>query len=168
MANYRGGGQRKDKHWDSLAGAIILSTGNSTFAASGSLNLDEAWTVIRMLGEYTIAPTSAPAALDCAAIAVGIGVFSTDAVAVGASALPDPGQEPSFPWLYWADHSLQFATTTADPSGVAGTVRHSFDVRSMRKLKPREALLMVGEYINVVGNPPLTFHSGGTRILVAT
>jgi len=132
------------------------------------LALTGPWTVIRMIGEYIIAPTTAPVALDKVRMIVGIGVVSTDAATVGASALPDPGAEPDYPWLYWKDHPVQYASTEVDPAGEAGTVRASFDIHSMRKIKPRESLVFVFEYNNVNGDPPLTAGVGLTRVLVAT
>ena len=122
--------------------------------------------MLRMLNEYIIVPTSAPAALDDAVIAVGFAKVSTDAFALGATAMPDPNSEPEFPWLYWASHKLFFGTTGADPSSAGASVRHSLDVRTMRKFSPGESLAVVVQYVNNVGFPPLTFAMGPVRTLL--
>jgi len=160
-------GPRMAKHWHFIPGSSIGFTASSIFI-SGSLALDGPWTVLRMLGEYIITPTSAPAAGDNVTLAFGIGVVSSDAVGAGSASMPDPIAEPDYPWLYWSEHDFSFATTSADPAGEGGSLRQPFDIKSMRKLKPRESLVFVVEYANVVGNPPLTASISATRVLVAT
>ena len=167
MANFRGGGRRMAKQWVALAATPLALTASAT-AIGGSLVATEAFTVLRMIGEYIISPTSAPTAGDQTRVIVGIGVVSADALAVGASAMPDPGAEAEYPWLYWADHPFFFNSTALGGSGdgpIEG--RYEYDIKSMRKLKPREALVLVVEYSNITGNPPLTFISGQTRVLTA-
>ena len=160
-------GQRMQKHWHQLNGTVFAFTVDAT-ALLGSLALDGPFTVLRMLGEYIIGPTSAPVAADRAEISCGIGVVSSDAAAVGATAMPDPRDEADFPWLFWASHELLFPTTTADPSALVSSVRRTFDIKSMRKLKPRESLVFVAQYVDKGGAPPVSIVSAVTRILVAT
>ena len=158
---------RMVKAWDGMAGQANAITASSTFLASGLLNFAEPFTILRMLGEYTIGPTSAPAALDNADVTIGIGVVSTDAATLGATALPDPADEPEFPWLYWASHDFFFAGTGAQPAIEVAGLRRSFDIKSMRKVKPRESLIVVGQYTDRVGAPPLQINVQQTRVLLA-
>ncbi len=171
MANgHRGArGSRMAKHWHELPAGAVTLTANAT-AFVGALALDGPWTAIRMLGEYVFAPTGggAFAASDNALLALAIGVISTDAAALGSSAVPDPADEPDYPWLYWAEHPLLFLVATADQNNPAGVVRVSFDIRSMRKIKPRESLSMIIQYTDVSGTPPISFSAAHTRVLVAT
>ena len=122
---------------------------------------------MRLIGEYTIAATSAPAASDEVVIGVGIGVVSTDAAGAGSSAMPDPLGEPEYPWLYWKAHPLFFAGTDPEGAGQNYSLRQSFDVKSMRKLKPRESLVLVLQYLDVAGTVPITIAHGHTRVLLA-
>ena len=147
--------------------ATAAFTSSST-AGLGNVDFGRAFTVLRTMGEYLISPTSAPAAGDNCIVTVGIGVISTDAADVAASAaLPDPGEEPEYPWLYWASHNM-FFTTNAIQQIIGGGVRmQRFDVKSMRKVKPRETLQVVVEYADVTGAPPVSVHFGGCRVLVA-
>jgi len=149
-----------------------MSTGTTAFTADSSTVIGSGFTpglaatILRMLGEYVITPTSAPTTNDEARVTVAIGVISADAVA--ANAAPDPGLEPDYPWLFWASHALRFASTATDPNSAGASVRAGFDIRSMRKMKPRETLIAVAEYEDFVGAPPLTLSWAAVRVLVAT
>ncbi len=168
MSNgHRGRGQRQRKHWHDLEGArgtfvadaIILM---ATFASEAG----DPYTVLRMFGEYAIAPTTAPVATDSCLITLGVGVVSTDAATLGGTAMPDPEDEPDYPWLYWMSHALHFPTTSVDPSVASGSVRKSFDVGSMRKVAPRQSLVVVAQYSDIIGTPPITVTMGSFRFLV--
>ncbi len=152
------------KEWTSIAGGQATTLVTGTFLPS-SLTVNIAATVLRMIGEYVIAPTGALTALDECVVTVGIGVISGDAAELGATAVPDPAAEPNYPWLYFASHAFLLETVVSNP---AIAVRKSFDIRSMRKMKPRENLAMIVQYQNVVGDPAYSFSSGVTRVLVAT
>ena len=127
-------------------------------------------TVIRMLGEYSVrsTPGATHVDLDRAEVVIGIGIVSTDAKNVGSSAMPDPSGDPSWPWLYWASHQFLLDAGNDDLNSVAAQVRRSFDIRSMRKFKPSESLVMVAQYVDLVGAPALTLITGGVRVLFAT
>ena len=161
-------GNRLRKGW------LPIPTGTQDFTAAATAILNSAsftgpGTILRMLGEYVVFPTGggtfAPA--DNATISVGIALVSTDAVVVGGSAMPDPGGESEYPWLYWASHSIATIVVSAEANvGDISVVRKSFDIRSMRKFKERESLAMIVEYTDVSGAPPLTVRTGVTRVLV--
>ena len=158
---------RKEKEWNGIPGARVILSGNGTSQLGGSLAFASNITVMRFLGEYTMSPSSAPVAGDAVRITIGMAVLATDVVSVGASAFPDPEEEPEFPWLYWASHPLIFADTSLDPSTASGSVRHTFDIRSMRKLNPRQSIALAVQYADVVGTPAIHVALGGIRVLVA-
>ncbi len=160
-------GRRMAKNWDAMPSLRLLLTGNGTTQGTALSFLAPA-TVIRMIGEYTITPSSVTTATDGVSITIGIGVFSTDAFAAGSGSMPDPGGEAEFPWLYWADHQFEFAAAVTDPASAAGSVRRAFDIRSMRKLKPGQSLGSVVQYGNIAGNPPMSISLGQVRCLLAT
>jgi len=165
MARGRGSSGRMGKQWDDIAASTHILTVDTTSAGNALVTSVPA-TLLRTMGSYVITPTSAPAALDAVEITVAIGIASADAFAVGSTALPDPGTEPEYPWIYWKDHTFFFATTTADPNSAASSVRADFDVKSMRKLKPREAIFAVVQYFSIVGAPPMQVEMAGTRLLL--
>ncbi len=165
---HRGSYPKRRKQWSAIPGIAFGMTADSTNGA-GSLGFAEACTVLRMLGEYTIFPTSPPVAGDEVVVTIGIGVISSDAAALGATAFPDPSEEPEYPWLYWASHGFGYNGTLEESALLSSSLRQKFDVRSMRKIKPRESLQMVVQYADVgsAGDPPLTIVTGVTRVLIA-
>ncbi len=168
MARGRGfsRGQRMPKHWSSIGnGSPTAFSSDSTAINGGLLAFDEAWTVIRLLGEYVISPNGTIAQGDFALVGVAIGVFSTDATAV--TAVPEPSLEPGYPWLYWAVHEFHYRGTGEENAIGSQWVRKSFDVHSMRKIKPNESLGIVANYVDGSGAPPLLMSFGVTRVLVA-
>ncbi len=166
MARARATGVRMGKQWSFLGGQFTLLTVDATVIASASIDSTTAQTILRMIGEYSISPTSAPVAGDRAAVGVGIGVVSSDAFAAGSGSMPDPSAEADYPWLYWANHTFSYAGVEPSQGGAALSVRKFFDIKSMRRMKPRESLATVVQYVNLNGDPPLTFAMGVTRVLL--
>jgi len=170
MSNGRGRSKRMAKEWSFIPATVVAMTANATFVG-GSLLLAGPATILRVIGEYIIGNTVAGvSASDSAIVTVALGVMSSDAVALGASAMPDPGAEGEYPWLYYSSHPFWFNTagTPAYDEAPRAAVRKSFDVRSMRKMKARESLGLVLQYEDVVGAPPLEFVPGNFRVLLAT
>ena len=155
------------KQWGSIPAANITIAANSTVAPA-AFGVVEAQTVMRMLGEYVIGvtPATPPTLGDKVGIAVGLGVISSDAFA--AVATPDPAAEPEYPWMYWASYCLSFNEGAAvQRTGTLGGLRVSFDIRSMRKMKPRESLAWVIQYVDIVGTPSVDIEIAHTRLLLA-
>ncbi len=163
MAN-RFSGRRTDKEWGSIPGFRAFMTSNNTIAIA-SFPATVALTVMRMLGQYTIIPSSAPTAADAECVTVGIGVISSDAFGVGGAGLPDPAGEPGYPWLYWASHPFDFTDASLDSGSAGATLRADFDIRSMRKMKPNQSLAFVVQNVSIAGAPPLVINAGLTRVL---
>ena len=169
---FRGQGrQRMPKRWMGMAATVQAMTTDATFALGGLAQLDVPFTVLRIIGEYTLGSTANITALESAQVGVGIGVVSVDAFALGGTAMPDPLDEPEYPWLYWGAHTLYYPAT-ASPLSPTGdprmSVRVPLDVRSMRKIKPQETLVVAVQYKDVVGAPGLRYQDAGFRTLVAT
>ncbi len=166
MADRFARGNRKEKQW-AFMGKTEFTLTADVVTFGGRLDFTEKSTVIRILCEYMIAPTSAPAALDAINITLGLAKVSTDAVNVGASALPDPAGQPQFPWLFWAEHAFYYSSTDPESASAAASGRFPIDIRSMRKFSPRETLVWVVQYVNASGNPPMRVHVAQTRVLRA-
>ena len=169
MARRRTGGTRKAKTWGSMPSINLALVGDGT-SAGGNIAFASHFTVLRMLFEYIVGPTGTITAGDQAKVTLAIGVVSTDAAALGATAFPDPAGEPEYPWLYWADHMLHFPSAGAplEPGGGGqNAVRKTGDIRSMRIVKPRETLTWVVQYSDNAGTPPITVNLGQTRVLLA-
>jgi len=159
-------GPRMSKNWSGIPGFTNAFTANATVGTGGSTP-GAAATVIRMLGEYVITPTpgGAVSAGDAVDIGVGIAVVSSDAFTAGV--LPDPLGEPGYPWLYWTHHPFfLFDGTLAEGLSLANG-RFTFDIRSKRRMKAQETLVLIVEYGDVNGAPPMTYCGGQVRVLFA-
>ncbi len=161
---------RMRKEWQSIPGVFQSQTANGTIIGS-SLAFTNPTTVLRCLTEYLFGPTGVATAGDGCSITCGLCVVSTDAATLGASAVPDPAGEMDYPWLYWASHMFEFPSATSSTAGQGdqsgmGTVRRVVDVKSMRKITPRQSLVWVFEYVDNAGIPPMTVDIGITRVLV--
>ncbi len=163
MAHGNFGGRRQRKQWSVFGPFRTLFTVNVTTLLGGLGG--SPFTVLRMLGEYTIGATSTPVAADECVVSVGIIVVQDDAFVVGSTAMPDP-QDDISPFLYWNSHPLKFVDANTNPSTPMAAVRHSFDVKSMRRLVAGETLALVGQYFDVNGAPPVSLSFGATRVLI--
>ena len=162
-------GNRMTKQWSGIASGATGMTGAATILVT-SFTATEAFTVLRMLGEYIIGPTPGGtfADGDHVEVGIGIGVVSGDAIAAGSGSMPDPVDEPDYPWLFRRTHKFLLSSgLILNPSEMV-TVRSAFDSRSMRKLKSREGFAVVVQYVDIVGAPPMTFSSGFMRFLAAS
>ncbi len=158
-------GQRQRKSWTGFSATSLDFTADATQVGS-SVGFLETGTILRMIGQYTIGPVTAPVALESMQLTVALGIFSTDAVTLGSTAMPDPTEEPEYPWLYWKSHPLFFGTTSLDPATQTGSARVDFDIRSMRKFKARESLAWVVQGVRISGTADLRIVMGHTRVLI--
>jgi len=169
MSNgHRGRSAKQAKTWDVLPSIEFNFTGSATVGLV-ALNFTLPQTVLRMLGEYVISPTDGATftAGDAISMVVGIGVVSTDAFGVGGASLPDPAGEPEFPWLFWKSHRLFIhSNTDSAVQSRAASLRYGFDIRSMRRVKPRESLAFIWQYVDSTGAPLYTASVGHTRVLL--
>lgn len=165
-------GPRQRKHWHSLGTNILVEmTGNGTFLlGSFTAGGGEPFTFLRGLGELVIGPDEAGIVIgDSARVTVGLGIVSADAVVVGASAVPDPADEPDYPWLWWYASHLLFISGSASNTSTVGleSSRVEISTKAMRKVGPRESLVMVAQYEDLVGTPPLDVVAS-MRFLIGT
>ena len=172
---HRGGrGNRMMKHWHGSgeggsSGQTNFTTDATAIIASVSFANDPG-TYLRLLGQVLIAPTGAGtfAALDAAEVTLGIGIVSLDAFTAGAGSMPDPGAEPQFDWMWWHTTLVNFEGSADAPgSEIALTERVQIESKAMRKFKPRSSLVLIAEYRDVAGAPPLSVY-GAFRVLVAS
>ena len=161
----RSGYQKLGKQWEGMSPLTVAFTADAT-GIGGQLVFTTNQTILRVIGEYVIQATSAPAALDAAEITVGLGLFPRDAFDLGATAMPDPGNEADYPWLFWASHSMRWNSTTVQDDDGSGYLRRLVDIRSMRKVKPRETLGWVFQYSDGGGAPPVNVGNSRCRVLV--
>ena len=166
---YRSGGKKIDfKSWFSIPAITLPFTGNAT-VSGGALLFDIPATVLRIRGELIYQMQATGIAIgDQARVGFGLGIVSQDAFALGATALPDPLGDVSFPWLFW--NETNFASELAAATNTAGSAvrRLVVDTKAMRKLKPEEALVAIYQYDDITGTPGVDVHQGQLRTLIGT
>jgi len=164
----RRGGPRQRKVWKGMGTAIIqTSSTNVTGLVANPLSDTLPFTVLRMIGEYWIAPFGVNTLNDACVWTLGIGVVSEDAATLGGTAMPDPEDEPDYPWLFWAQHFMRQSIAAEETGGdPTMALRRSYDIRSMRKIKPRETVAMIFQFRDVNGAPSYSLMWGVTRVLV--
>ena len=157
------------KQWIAAPGLLETLT-TAVTRVSGSLAFLEPGTILRWRGYFSaFMDESGATAGDRMVITVGIGIFSTDAVTVGENAMPDPADEPEYPWVWWKEFSLH-TEVAAGPSGGWGiqAQRYDIDSKAMRRIKPGESLVLVFQTTNLVGAPTVNIDVGQLRVLVGT
>ena len=160
-------GRPADKTWDTIPGLEQAFAAAGTVIASGLLSFTEAQTVVRVRGSIRISFRSATVALDSMFMAIGLGVFSTDAVV--ASAFPDPAGDADYPWMWWKEIPM-WSPFAIDGTGSDGyglmTEYFELDCKAMRKVKQLETLCLVAQYVDNNGTPPVQLQVGVQRVLL--
>ncbi len=126
--------------WDGITTVV------GTVKAVGSVGVaigDDPVTVVRTRGHAGfLIRTGVADSIICGAI--GLYVVTTDAFAIGVTALPGPLTDANNDWFMWQTFQL-FGNSSAVNS-IASTLRFDFDSRGMRKLKDGDVLAMMLEY----------------------
>ncbi len=99
-------------------------------------------------------------------VALGIGIVSADAFAIGQSAMPSPLSDPDWDWMWiqYLGAMIGRSTTEAELTGPLGEVRVEIDTKAMRKVHPNETVFGVIETEDETGAVTLSF-SAMTRML---
>ena len=161
-------GRRIDfKQWSSSPGLVLSTAGNSTFL-SGSLGFTFPATLLRFRSSVTVAFDETKQIADQAIITFGLAILSTDAVVSGSGSVPDPGTETEYPWIWWKEFFLQSFIAAAAEEWGSTNRSAEVDSKAMRKIKPGESLVMVGEVSNSSGAPVIDLHIGQVRVLIGT
>ena len=156
--SFGGGFQRKPVLWSGFGSGVTAFSSTAT-SILASLPLSSPGTVMRILGGWWAQPTPGGTfvAGDKAEIAIGVGVVSADAAAAGSAAVPQPITDEGWPWLYWKSFTVLIDAAVAESSESSGVrIRHELDIKSMRKFKSNMSLVVVGQYLDQVGTPPMT------------
>ncbi len=160
------GGTRQRKHWHGSTNNSLAITGASTVIAS-SLDITDPVTILRCLGEVLVGPgNSGIVANDGMRVTFGLGLVTTDAFTVGATAMPDPASEPEFDWLWWYPVALRFPTADGSLVGIASeSARIRLETKAMRRASHSETLVLLGQYEDITGTPPVRVDTS-FRILI--
>ena len=171
MARPRGrspGFQRKIdfKQWNAAPG-LTAEVRTTTLTVGGLLSFSSPATILRWRSYWSGILDETRQIGDEMLLIYAIGVFSTDAVVAGA--LPDPIQEPEYPWVFWDEMVLNsFSISDARAPWGPGAQRREVDSKALRKVKPGESLVYVVQSADVSGAPVTLIDVGQLRVLIGT
>ena len=97
-------------------------------------------------------------------VAVGIGIVSADAFAVGQSAMPGPITDPEWDWMYVNYFGAITGASTTEVFEGNAFRNLVVDTKAMRKIQSNQTIFAMVETEVLIGAATLTF-SGRTRIL---
>ena len=170
FVNTRPGKTIDYKQWTSVPGLIDSQSADTTFIGGG-LSFAVPATILRVRGYVAAMFDETRQINDQMVVNFALGLVSTDAFVVGATAVPDPVAEPEYPWLWWMEMRLDAFVVAANqastPWGPAGQ-RYEVDTKAMRRVKPGETLVMVGSLSNATGAPATLLDIGQQRVLIGT
>ena len=125
-------------------------------------------TIVRIRGEFCFWQRLATAIGDgFVRAAIGIGIVTTDAFAVGATAMPSPlGDVDWGGWMYYqAFGPIVGESTTEVFRGPMMAVRQQIDTKAMRKIQPNETIFGAFATSVEIGTTQVDF-GAMTRMLV--
>ena len=155
-------GKRRQLIWSSVivraAGLALSSTAKFTGSLGGlGVTSGGGATLVRTRGQG-IVHFDADAIADVALLGLGLGIFSSDAFAQGAAALPGPITEVDFPWVWHSVYSLgPVVTATANEESLIQNIPFVLDSKAMRILKPSETMGFVAEVLVTSGGGTVDF-----------
>ncbi len=167
-SNFRPGKKIDFKEWTSLP-SIIVAVSTDTTIIFGSIGFTFPATILRCRGYVQAAfDASGLSVGDRMRLIFGLGLVSTDAFTAGAASVPDPAEEPGYPWLWYGMMQLAAESTTLSDTWGPQAQRLEVDTKAMRKVKPNETLVMVVQSTAAAGAPGVNVDIPNIRILFGT
>ena len=138
--------QRRLSAWEKGPGGTtgtVISTSTTVILGAGIVALIDGLTIVRFRGFFEMFMEAAPAIGDGFVGAVGAGVVTSDAFAVGVTAVPNPVDDADWDgWLYHRFYSLHHSTATISNGVNAGREAWEVDSKAMRKLPSNETFFL--------------------------
>ncbi len=153
------------KEWSSILGISLTMTSDQTLLGAG-IAFGQSLTILRCRTTLLIGLEAPVAAGDIADITLGLAVISTDAFLAGVAGVPDPGDDPGYPWLFWKSYTLRSESATVQSPVGRQVVRQDIDTKAMRKVTTGQTLCWIVQRVNIVGDPPVNVDFGQTRVLL--
>ncbi len=155
------------KQWSFIPSLQASVTAAST-VVGGALSFLVPATILRIRGYVQVSLDATKQVGDRMDVTFGLARVSTDAFDLGATAMPDPADEPEFPWFWWGSMTLRAEATGGEESWGTVNQRLEVDTKVMRKMKPAESLVWVFQSANPAGAPVTIVSLGLTRVLIGT
>ncbi len=155
------------KQWDFLP-SVNQVTAIATVISGSGLAFAIPATILRVRGYVTAAFDETKQVGDTMRIIFGLGIVSSDAFTLGATALPNPGGQAEYPWLWWGGGNLEAFVAAGEEAFGTTAFRLEVDSKAMRKVKPGQTLAWIVETAGVAGAPVTSINFGQTRVLFGT
>ena len=157
------------KSWFGMSSLRQSFSTDGTRLASGSLGFTSTSTILRVRTPEILAFfDNTQQAGDLINLTFGLGIFSTDAVALGATAMPDPGAEADYPWLWWGSIHLEGDAAASESGTGISVVRINPETKAMRKIRAGQSLTWVVEATSAAGAPTTIINVSQSRVLIGT
>ena len=154
-------GKRRTPTWIGPADQSFISVATGAKVLISSISFAEPTTVARTRGEVSLHPEVVGADLSIDG-AFGECVVSSDALAVGITAIPGPFSDPGWDgWLQWQSFAKRFEFGTAVGINFDAAWSYQVDSKAMRKIPAESVLVQVAE--SNAGAFKIAMH---TRVLV--
>jgi len=128
-------------------GALAVTTKTAAGASSLGLLTTESITLVRSRGVALFHFDNA-VATDVLQVALGLGIFTSDAFGIGSTALPGPLTDADWDWVYYKTILFGPGFTTTEIAGEGlQNVTVEVDSKAMRKMKANQTLAWVAEGI---------------------
>ena len=137
-------GARRAVQWLGPADQAYVSVTSGGATLLSSFAFAEPATVTRTRGQVSVIPQAFTADVEFAG-AIGMGIVSAEAFAVGIASVPEPFSDADWSgWFVWRSFSYHFEFGTAEAFAFPDW---SFDVdsKAMRKVGPNEVVVIVAE-----------------------
>ena len=137
-------GHRRLTQWvgPAIQGYVSVASAGATLIAS--VPLDEAATIVRTRGQVSVKPFTFAADLNVVG-AIGLGIVSSEALAVGVTAVPEPFADGDWGgWFVWRSFSFHYEFGTAVGQSIE-SMDFEIDSKAMRKGGPNESVVIVAE-----------------------
>ena len=142
MARRHQGGPKRQYIWANIVThmfSVGLGAAKSAGVGLGLSTLDVI-TLIRSRGTLSVHfdPTSIA---DVLKVGVGLGIYSSDAFGIGATAMPGPLSDADWDWVWHKTLLLGLAhSATEDGTNILNNLWIDADSKAMRKMKPNQTL----------------------------
>ncbi len=169
MARPRRVGRKIDfKQWESIP-RVLNESASDTIVSGGSIGFLIPATILRCRGRVWAQFDATMQVGDRMDLTFALGIISTDAFTLGATAFPDPAGEPEYPWLWWDQITLNSELTAGHTGGFGPEAQMlEIDTKAMRKVKPGESLFFCWQQSGASGAPVTIVNQSLIRVLIGT
>ena len=149
----RSSGRRTDYTWNGAqVGGPLAANAQSAFQIVGPLGT--AGTIMRNRGEL-ICALDGPSAGDAVTVFFGLIVVTEEQLAVGVTAIPNPGADFDADWLWIGTIPLLAQGAVEDQAGTSG--RLIVDSKAMRRIKQSQSVALACASSVTTGTPAIDF-----------